>query len=59
MKPSLPRVLCSIACGLVSPIMAWCAGYDFDERGMNALFTFIGFTFLAGACYTFPGWDFR
>ena len=50
----LKRLSISLTIASMSPAFAWLGGYDFDERGVNAVTVAILFVFLFGFTYTCP-----
>lgn len=53
----MKRWIASIAAALVVCGLAWLGGFDFNERGVDALFV-AGFAlYVAGFTYFFPSWS--
>ena len=53
----MKRVLVSLASAMIVPIGFWLAGWDFNERGGQALFCYVFTVLIAGIIYSYPGWD--
>lgn len=51
----MKRVLASIAVALVVCFMSWAAGFDFNERGLDALMT--AYVALCAAGLTYIAWS--
>lgn len=50
------RYLMSILSGLFVCFLAWCGGFDFNERGAGAFFVALYSVSAVGFVYTYPGW---
>lgn len=53
----MKQVATSLACALLVPLGFWFGGFDFDHRGMGALFCYFLCGFVFGAVFFYPGWD--
>ena len=51
------RYLISLLSGLIVCFLAWCGGFDFNERGSAAFFVAYFSLFIMGVVYSFPGWN--
>lgn len=52
----MKRLVASVCIALIIPALAWLAGFDFNERGVSALFTAVGASFTFVAAYSYPFW---
>lgn len=53
----MKRLLASIAAALVVCALAWIGGFDFNERGFDALFVAFYALLAAGLTYICPIWS--
>ena len=52
----MKRILASLLAGLIVLVLAWLAGYDFNERGSKAFTCGIVVLMAIGMVYSYPGW---